>query len=287
MAIVGLFALSGIVFQFLGTVLSFPQIYVVPLSALFILNLHLWRPDKQFMRELTASAMQRVLVMGAEYSLLLLPVLVFHVVKGHFLAAGLLSVVPWLIATFPTVNIRVFTPRRFKARFIPLQLFEIKIAIERYCIFFLVFWSIAFLGFLHPAYFLVSLLFALVILVSGFAYNETLDLMEGRRNFISEKLLSNVGFALLFFMPQLVLTALRHSDDYLVLSYGLLYFVSILSLAILYKYAKYNPLRSSTLNSTLVTISMVLGLMPGLVIGSVIVCVYYYFKAKQNISYYL
>jgi len=59
-----------------------------------------------------------------------------------------------------------------------------------------------------------------------------------------------------------------------------------MALAITSKYANYDPLRQVTLNSTSLIVAMILGLLPGLILGSLIVSIYYYFKAKKNLAYY-
>jgi len=159
--------------------------------------------------------------------------------------------------------------------------------IERHFILFALCWLISFLGCLHTAYFLVSWLFALCIIVAGYVSNEPLELIERKPSVLRDKLLSHIGVGMLLFLPQLILAYYYSPENYLVLWYGCLYYLCMHTLAIVYKYAQYDPLRSVNMNGTMVGISMVLGLMPGLVLGSIPVVIYYYFSAQRNLKYYL
>lgn len=285
--IIATLVLSGISFQFIGSILSFSHIWVVPLAFLFIYYLHLVRKDKRFLSDIAASVMHARLAMSAEYLIVLLPVIIFQVYNYHFFNVLGLVTMPLVVNLLPSFKIIGFRDRIVNLSFIPIEVYELRIIIERYFPLFLVCWLVAFLGFLHVAYFLVALLFGLTILIGAYMYNEPLELMYSYRNFLQEKLLVNLGFCGLLFLPQFLIAFFCNPESYLVLAYGCMYFFTMLALAIVYKYAKYNPVRSSTLNSTLVGVSMVLGLMPGLVIGSIILVVYYYFAAQKNLNYHL
>lgn len=285
--LVAILVLSGISFQFLGSILSLSSLWVVPIAFFIITYIHLVRKDKQFLYDISRRIGSDRAIMSVEYLLLLLPIIVFQAYHASFLnVIGLISV-PVVVNLLPSFKIGNIRNRMVSLNFIPVELYELRIIIERYFFLFLICWLVSFLGFMHIAYFLVTLLFGLTILIGGFMFNEPLELIYNKRNFLNEKLLMNLGFCGLMFLPQFVIAFICNPESYLVLAYGCIYYFTILALAIVYKYAKYSPLRSGTLNSTLVGISMVLGLMPGLVLGSFVLGIYYYFAAQKNLNYHL
>jgi len=99
-----------------------------------------------------------------------------------------------------------------------------------------------------------------------------------------KKLVSQNLFFSSLFILQGVITIYLNREAYLVILYGMLYVFVMMSLAIVFKYAKYDPLFKRNHSFNFVVILMVLGVMPGLVLAAVISLVYYYFEARTKLK---
>lgn len=287
LTLVALVVFSGMGFRFLGMLLSLPAWWALPLVALSLGSLHFSRKDLQFLSGVL-SRHKYLLILSFEYLLLVAPVFGYQVILGNYPIAAGVMLAAIVVSLLPKGSVTLaLKSRPMRLSFIPIELYELRIIIERYWLPFVIFWLISFLGFYHAAYFLVALLGMLVILVSAFTHNEPLELLRENRNFLNEKLGINIGFGTLLFLVPFSLTLYFHNDNYLLLIYGYLYFVTIMTLAICYKYASYDPLRSTTLNSNFITVVAILSLLPGLILGAMIALVYYYFLAHKRLAYYI
>jgi len=212
----------------------------------------------------------------------------FQLLLGNLLYALIIFGGMMLIACLrPVADLRFLKSRLVSLNVIPLKLFELRITIERYWLLFIGLWLISFFGIIHLAFLLVSLFLILGFIISAYSFNEPLEVLKLEPHFLIEKLaLHLLIFIALFGLP-FILTYWFHPETIYFLIYSLVYFVTIISLAINFKYAKYNPLRSLNSSYNVVVFSTYLSLLPGLILAPMFLSVYYFFKAKQNLNDYL
>ena len=285
--LISMVAIGGIFFKALAGLMLLPSAAVIPLSLLILGPLHLARKDLHFLGEITESIYHKRQFICLEYGIILLPIICYQFVRHQYGVAVGLTLIPVLLSFMDHAE-RSFKwkDRPLNLKFIPVAAFELKIAMERYIVPVAVVWIISLLGFFHPAFLLVAVLIFLFLIIEGFTFNEPLEMLSSSKHFLIEKCGLSIGVITLLFGFQFLICAFLHPTARLVLLAGYAYMMVIVILAVTSKYAHYHPLKSRTMNVTALIVAMILGLLPGLILGSLLLSSYYYFRANKNIAYY-
>jgi len=277
----------GISMNALAGFLSLPSWLALPMSLMALSSLHLARRDHQFLNKVFGSEWARRRFQSLEYILILLPILVYQIYLRHWLVAIGLVIVGVVVALLlPDYKLKGLKTRPLPLKFLPVAAFELKIICERYILPLSILWIVSFIGIVHPAFLLVAFLLFLFFIIEAYGFNEPLEMIEEKDSLLLEKCGMHIGLITVLFGVQFLLAGFGNPDFLLILIAGYAYMVIIITLAIMSKYARYNPLRMSNTNSKSLVVAMILGLLPGLILGSLILSVYYYFQAKKNLAYY-
>lgn len=278
----------GVLFRAVANLVALPSLTAIPFTLFAITGIHFSRRDHAFLEEISRSGFNSKVYISLEYCLLVQGVVGYQIYRGEWLVGLSLFLVAIVVGLlFPSQRLSGLKSRFMELKFLPVTAFELKIPCERQLIPLGVLWLISFLGFYHPAFLLVALLLFLFLIIDSYTFNEPLEMIPASRNFLLEKCGLHVGLFTLMFGMQFIVSWFFHRADLLILIAGYTYMVVFIVLAICMKYAKYNPLRRTNTNATVLVTTMILSLLPGLLLGALIMLVYFYFSAQKNLSHYV
>jgi len=278
---------TGLTFKILVFLSEVQGIEMGIFSLVIIASIHLARKDTHFLKSLTVS---RPLLFLAEYSLLLLPVSILLLFLGKIEPA-----IYWQLGMLPVL---LFPAGNFKNNKIaplvnldkiPFKYFEIKLGLRRMFFGIVSLYVLAlgcsfFIGTL--ILFSIFLLLILPAFFQEFEPKEMIVLEYEKGNFLRNKICSHLLIFQIALLPHYLLFLFYHFEMWYL---GLACFV-VLSLGIIfnivYKYASYRPSVSKIFSNTFQTVFLATLFMPGLVLASIGMIIYFWRKANKNLVYY-
>jgi hypothetical protein len=256
-------------------------------SLLIILSIHSNRKDSHFLKSLEVS---RHLLSFVEYSFFLLPVsvLLFFLGKIEPAIYWQLGMLPVLLFPVGKLENNRVAPLLNLDR-IPLKYFEIKLGLRRmfFVIVLLYFLALAcsfFIGTL--ILFSILLLLTLPVFFQEFEPKEIISLEYAKGNFIKSKVVSHFLIFQIALLPHYLMFLFYHQEMWYL---GLACFVAIglgIIFNIVYKYASYRPNIPKMFSNSFQAIFLASLLMPGFVIVSIGLVIYFWQKANKNLAYY-
>ncbi|MFK7771596.1 MAG: hypothetical protein AB8F94_05630 [Saprospiraceae bacterium] len=278
---------TGLTFKILVFLSEVQGIEMGIFSLIIIASIHSTRKDAHFLKSLTVS---RPLLFLAEYSLILLPVSIvlfffFFLEPAIYWQLGMLPIV-----FFPAGNLKnnKIAPLVNLDK-IPFKYFEIKLGLRK------MFFGIVLLYFvaLGCSFFIGTLIlfsiFLLMLLPAFFEYfepKEMIVLEYEKGNFLKNKISSHLLIFQIALLPHYLLFLFYHFEMWYL---GLACFVAVsltIIFNIVYKYASYRPSIPKMFSNTFQAVFLATLLMPGLVLASIGMIIYFWRKANKNLAYY-
>lgn len=278
---------TGLTFKILVFLSEVQGIEMGIFSLFIIASIHSTRKDAHFLKSLTVS---QPLLFFAEYSLLLLPVSIVLFFLGKIEPAiyWQLGMLPVLL--FPTGKLKnsKIAPLVNLDK-IPFKYFEIKLGLRKMFFVIVLLYFVA----LGCSFFIGTLIlwsiFLLILLPTFFEYYEPKELIAleyEKGNFLKNKIYSHLLIFQTALLPHYLLFLFYHIEMWYL---GLACFVG-LSLGIIfnivYKYASYRPNVPRIFSKTYQAVFLATLFMPGLVLASIGMIIYFWRKANKNLAYY-
>jgi hypothetical protein len=283
---VGLFALLLLVSY--EHVKLFPNVFFVAGAVgACMAYIQLTRTDKTFVFSITEHARW---VFFAEYLLLSLPFILLMLATPHGYVALMLLLFLYA-CTFLNIRFRKRAGSLLATRYLPAYNFE-WIAGVRANFWVLVPLYILAVGLMFIKFASLALVWVLMVLIASFYQHcepvNVLQLPElPPKLFLLQKLRSHLLLYLVLVLPVLVGYAVFNPDTAWVALLFLLMSSINVCFFILSKYALYTPNSKLTANQVLVSLALFSILIPFLLPLPLIMCIRNYFKAKNNLNYYL
>lgn len=285
--IVFLIVTLGFTFGLLQTLSEVEGGTIGLISWLLILGVHASRQDGSFLKSLNVS---KPFLFLAEYNMLLLPVSVLLFFFGKYESALF-----WHLGTLPSI---FFSSGFLKTGAtsplvaldkIPVRYFEIKTGLRRFLIGGIVIYILA-LGcsFFNGTLVLFTVLLLLLI-PSFFEYFEPKEILSKeyeKGDFLRKKILKHIFLFQIWMLPHYILFGIYHSSMWYL---GVASMVAIgltVMFSIVYKYASYRPNIPKVVGTFLHAIFAGTILLPGFVIVSIGLIIYFWRKASKNLAYF-
>jgi len=257
------------------------------LSFVIIASIHSIRKDAHFLKSLKVS---RPLLFFAEYSLLLLPVSILLFFLGKITPA-----IYWQLGMLPVLLFRAGNFKNNKIAplvnldKIPPKYFEIKLGLRKMLFVIALLYFVA----LGCSFFIGTMIlfsiFLVMILPTFFEYfepKEMIVLEYEKGNFIKNKVVSHLLIFQITLLPHYLMFLFFHLEMwYLVLACFVALSLGII-FNIVYKYASYRPHAPKIFSNTFQAVFLATLVMPGLVIASIGLIIYFWRKANKNLAYY-
>ena len=278
---------TGLTFKVLVFLSEVGGVEMAFFSFFLILSFHLSRQDIQFLKSLT---IHNSILFLAEYTLLLVPVSILLIFLGKIEVVGYwqLGMLPVLLLPAGKLQARKVAPI-INLEKIPPRFFEIKLGLRK-SLFVLVFIYFTALGysFFIGTLVLFSIFFLLMlpIFFQDFEPKEMIVLIYQKGNFIKKKVVSHLLIFQIVLLPQYLLFLYYHSELWYL---GVACFVGIslgIMFNIVYKYSSYRPGFPKMFSNTFQAVFLGTLVMPGLVLASIGLIIYFWKKANKNLGYY-
>ncbi len=285
--IILLIVTAGITFKILVFLSEVQGMEMAVFSFFLTASIHFARKDIHFLKSLTVS---RPLLFLAEYSMLLFPVSIVLFFLGKIEPAiyWQLGVVPVLLLPAGTLKNNKVAPLVNLNKVSP-KFFEIRLGLRK------MFFAIVLLYFsaLGCSFFIGTLIlfsiFLLLILPVFFEYfepKEMIVLEYEKGNFIRKKVVNHLLIFQITLLPHYLTFLFYHREMWYL---GLACFIGIslgIIFNIVYKYASYQPHVPKMFSNSFQAIFLATLLMPGFVLVSIGLIIYFWRKANNNLAYY-
>jgi hypothetical protein len=275
---------AGLWLSVLGSLNELTPAVALVLGALLVGLVHLRRGDIAFLLKLEVPI--RALLL-CEYLLLLLPITILILLFGRSEAAGTF----WASGTLSLIlPLHTSTGRRYgwmpALHWLPLRLFELRIALRRNWLGFGLAWGLGLASFQHFAFYIASAAITGLLLMPAFEAFEAKDLIHYSQNFLWKKFGQNLQAVLIAMIPATTLLLLFQPAYWFLAAGALVYFTFLLFFAIIYKYACYRPGLKSVPPGNFTAIYLILLLIPGGILANFVLCIIYYRRARHNLMYF-
>ncbi|MFK8004984.1 MAG: hypothetical protein AB8H03_01375 [Saprospiraceae bacterium] len=278
---------TGITFKILVFLSEVQGIEMGILSLIIIGSIHSTRKDTHFLKSLTVS---QPLLFLAEYSLLLLPVSIVLFFLGKIEPAiyWQLGMLPVLLLPAGNLKNNKIAPLISLDK-IPFKYFEIKLGLRKMFFGIVLSYFVAlgcsfFIGTL--ILFSILLLMLLPTFFEYFEPKEMIVLEYEKGNFLKRKIFSHLFIFQIALLPHYLLFLFYHFEMWYL---GLACFIGLslgIIFSIVYKYASYRPNIPKMFSNTFQAVFLATLVMPGLVLASIGMIIYFWRKANKNLAYY-
>jgi len=265
--------------------------YTWYLAVGFILPIIIWqysRSDKVFMQ---TTFKYYYAFWFAEYTLILLPVLVLYLSLGYVVPALLMLAKVALIVVVPINRIHAISLNTPLQKSIKPLVFEWKSGLRTTLFVFVFIWLMA-LGLSFVVW--IVPVFTIVLLIISFSFYETGEpwqfitaLEVNSTRFLVHKIKMQVFHISVVLLPLLILFIIFHSSLWYI-TLILFFIIVILSIyVILTKYAFYTPNEKSGAAQVFFSIGLISAMVPFLLPLVFLLSIRFYFKAKAKLNFYL
>lgn len=256
-------------------------------SMIFVGMVHSARKDNSFLKSLNVS---KPLLLFFEYSLMILPISILLIILGKALL-----ILFWHLGIFPVLLLPLGNLKRgsstplFSFQFIPIRYFEIRTGLRRTFLGLGLFYVVA-LGcsFFNGTLVLWSF-FVLMMIPMFFEYFEAKEILQPfyhQGDFLRKKVIQHLLIFQFTLLPHYLLFFYFHSEMwYLALACFIGISLSII-FSIVYKYSNYRPNLPKIFSNTFHAVFLGTLVMPGFVIVSIGLIIYFWRKANNNLAYY-
>lgn len=291
-----IFILLGFVLYKLAEVYQefLPAIYAVLTISALLLSLQIIRRDKNFLRNQVADAKIKII---AEYSLYVLP-FVFPLLFSKYFYLLIIVILSVILIPSLKFELKERTGAKFLGKIISSKDFEWLSGLRKRRFYF---------GFLLAAAYALSfvlivpllLIWIMTTIIFEFYRDcEPLNMLRvdgyGAVKFLAVKILRHSFLYAVLFVPVLAINSVLNPEAVFINAMFLIVQLTVMALAVFMKYRIYTPLDSlQGLYIILIVIQVVtvlpmfIGGIPFLLILPVILCVKFYYSAKNNLKIYL
>ncbi len=285
LGLIFLFVCTGIFFPALDRVLSGEAWYSILFCAIGVILLDYHRKDKLFLMSVFSKRNHHLCFLTIEYVLLLLPVIIFQLCMSQFIVATLLILVCFIVSIIsPLIRSKEGTSVKSTLNVIHLKYFEFKFFIETSVYFWILFWFLGFISYLHIGFYIFWIFIILMILPEIFRYYETRDMVHWKEKFVIKKVLSYTGLFLLIVALPSVIALIFHEDMFGVILYCIFCLMTSIFMNISIKYSGITPLHTSGYGQNTSGLLTMLMIIPGGVLIVFAFGMFKYFKAEANVN---
>jgi hypothetical protein len=255
---------------------------------ILILNVHLYRKDKLFLRLLFRSTQ---LLFFIEYTVLCMPLFILLLFRLWFVILLLVLIGLYLISLIQWTVYNGKKTRIFHFDYLN-TVFEWKSVLRRNIFFYLLFY-IGLLIFLCFNFISVVLFITFFTIMTAYFYqdSEPLQMMEvygySAKKFLHFKIRQHVFLFSLVASPFLVLSLILYSSYWYILLVVIVASLILQLVAITCKYSFYEPSRRLIMVGQFMATGLVCYTIPFLMPVNIAMMVYFYFKALKNLKTYL
>ena len=257
------------------------------LTLVLVWSLHISRKDLVFLRSVCKNKGVFKSVLTSEYIMLLSPLVLLYGWHGKWLQILALlaaSIITALAADlFPVIHMQ---PSKRSLSFIPQKNFEIKSRVEKNPLFFAVIYGLSFFSVFHISFFIISIVVLSTFLADIFKYFEPTAMVHWKKEFVLKKITRNIVFLTLAYLPPFLICLFFQWEFKWMAIYAMVILISVATLAICFKYARYSPLYQEMDSSNTLSFLLLLSFLPGFILITIGYAFVQYFKAKKNMAYY-
>ncbi len=282
------FLFAFAIFAVYKVFLNIQQAWILFAATLLVITaIHRYRKDHRFV---LYSFDKPRLQWGCEYSFFLLPISIPALFTPNFFLFFLLHVIVFIIVFIPPQSAKGF---KTKAISYPIHSsdFELIATLRKS---FLLLFTLYFLAFLLTPVRMGSLLLIWLISLqfsNGFEQHESLDCLRwnqvSSKDFLRNKIIRQTRFLFLLSLPIILLHGILVPEEALLSVMFLLNQLVLLALALVFKYASFQPGYQSSSGNVLMSIMGLSALIPFLLPIPFLMLLLYYPKAIQRLNQYL
>lgn len=243
------------------------------------------RKDRSFLFTIFESRTALILYNFVENILLILPFVIFHLIKGHFYTVLLMVLIGFIAACIAAfIPEKADSATKKEIQLIPLQYFELKFLAEKSPMSAYLFCFLGLFAFFYISVLLIWIFLMISIIVAVFTPYEPMEMIHFEPKFVLKKMISYTKILTIVVLIPFIISILFHPEHWLVASYALICVYLALYLAISAKYAAYTPLRALRYPTVSESIIVMLMLIPGgAIIAASFTCLKY-IKAENNLK---
>jgi hypothetical protein len=227
-----------------------------------------------------------------EYFIISIPLIVCLLINKQFLPILALIAMISFIGFIRTKRTKI-TLRNQSAlqHYIPTYMIEWKAGIRKNFYILLMTWLLGIFFSFFTATVPVAVFLIGLIIIDFYQYNESWQMLVSseynEHKFLKYKIIQHIKLFSLFICPLVLLFFIFHYTRWYIIVIELVIMYVIHCFSIIFKYAYYSHDKRVTFNSILMGIGIVLGMIPVTTPLLIIFTVYLYFKAINNIKFYL
>lgn len=280
-------SIFGVAATFLSNVIGWSPLWIVLAVTCICIAVNLYRQDWEFLKYIASSSNHIRLLIFIEYVLCVVPLLIIQLYFGNYLVVLYSILAIAVIACFYNIiSIKKKTPSKKSINLIPEEMFELKFRIERQPILFILFFGLSGLGFLHPAFLVISLIATVLLFMEAYNPMEPPEMIHWRKYFVFHKIKNAMMFMIAIFILQGVVCYIFNPRFIGLILYAFVAVNTLLCLAISYKYSLYNPLFSRSSGSNILALFVLFSLLPGGILVSLPFAIMHYIKAERTMKLY-
>jgi hypothetical protein len=285
--IILLIVTTGLTFKVLVFLSEVQGIEMAFFSFFIIASIHSTRKDSHFLKSLDVS---RPLLFFAEYSMFLLPVSILLLFLGKMIPAIYWQLGMLPILFFPTGKLKnnkvapLFNLDKISVKYFEIKLGSRKMFFTIVLLYFVALGCSFFIG--TMILFSIFLLLILPTLIENFEPKEMIALEYEKGNFVKNKVVNHFLIFQIALLPHYLMFLFYHQEMWYL---GLACFIGLglgIIFNIVYKYASYRPNVPKMFSNSFQAIFLGTLLMPGFVIVSIGLIIYFWRKANNNLAYY-
>jgi hypothetical protein len=275
----------GMFFSVGASLMKIDSWYAVPGWFTLLLLIDYGRKDKAFLVSIFQDQKSLWLHYLTEYTLMSLPILIFHSFLQNWVILWLLLIVVLLISL---ISLYLKKPEttfsKLSLAFIPIRFFEFKFFVESFWFSFLFLGLIGISGLLHYALFLIFIFIVVLMAPTMLTHFEAREMIVYHPFFIWKKVLNFALPMTLYVTIPLIITLLYHADMAGVVLYGVACLLVSCFLSVVLKYGVYTPVRSKFEMSNVASVLLLFMLLPGGILITLFYTLFKYNTASKNLK---
>jgi len=277
----------GFIFQVIDAIRSLNWVYTLGIGVILVTSTHFSRKDLRFLSKITSRSMQMRMILLAEYLLILSPLILLFLITGPWQNGLALFLTPLIALVLPTRSFYLTERKQKKSlNWIPIQLFELKLHIEKNKPGYAILYVLSLLSPFHIAFFILGIFFLSTMIMTAFSVYEPKELLHWEPHFLKKKIQQNGLFIAKAMAPTFALASIFHFTQWPLLLYLLLIPLLTTFLGLLYKYARLTPIFHQPPNSSILTLFLMLLFLPGGILIHLGYSIFLLRKARKNLQYY-
>jgi len=282
--VIALLLTIGATVPLIQRILSLPSYTAILFSLISIIVIHQKRPDSDFLKTIFYSKRSLKKLYAIEYILLSMPIAIFQLFNGHYSIFLSVIAIPFIISQFRPFRNSSKNKKPINFNIIPLDLFEIKFAVERRWLLYSLVYVVSFLSTIHISFIILSLFGYCMLVLEAFGENEGPEMLLWNHNFLLQKWFRYAKITVMLYFTPISIGILSYPDQAFLFAYLFSFVMVHLFMVISFKYSNYNPLFKSQGNNSILALIFILSIFPGAILISFPFGIHHYFKAKNHLN---